>query len=268
MPPREFWFTSPPSSCAYLPAEVCRLDYRLIPGLDDARFADLLDRGWRRFGYQLFRPRCPACARCRSLRVKVADFKPNKAQRRALTRNGDVRLEVGPASVSNAHVALYNRYHRFMAAEKGWPEQAISRQEYAEHFLGGQFSFGREFLYFLAGTLVAVGLVDVTARTSSSAYFFHEPLLRERALGTFSLLKELEYAREHQIAHHHLGYWVPECPSMLYKGAYHPMELLVGYPRDDEEPAWVDENDWRPVLNKNRRSDGPGADAGFLPLAD
>ena len=253
--PAEFWFTPPPSPCAYLPAETCRLDYRLVPGLDEAKFAALLNRGWRRFGYQLFRPRCPACARCRSLRVKVAGFQPNKAQRRALARNRDVRLEVRPAGVSDAHVDLYNRYHRFMAAERGWAEQTISRREYAEHFLGGQFGFGFDFLYFLGESLVAVGLVDVTPAASSSAYFFHEPSLRARSLGVYSMLRELEYVRGCGTPHHHLGYWVPECPSMLYKGTYRPMELLVGYADDDEEPRWVDEEDWQPVLNKNKRPD-------------
>ena len=226
------------------------MDYRLMPGLEEAEFARLLNRGWRRFGYQLFRPHCPACARCRSLRVKAAEFQPNKAQRRALTRNGDVRVEVRPASVSDAHIALYNRYHGFMADEKGWAAQTISAEEYADHFLGGGFDFGREFLYFLDGTLVAVGLVDVTAWASSSVYFFHEPSLRARSLGVYSMLKELEYARARQIPHHHLGYWVPECPSMLYKGTYRPMELLVGYARDEEEPRWVNEEDWRPVLHR------------------
>ncbi len=181
--------------------------------------------------------------------MKVAEFQPNKAQRRTLAKNQDIRLEVRPASVSDAHIQLYNRYRHFMAGEKGWREQAISEQEYTDHFLGGHFSFGFDFLYFLAETLVAVGLVDVTTRASSSAYFFYEPSLRARSLGVYSMLRELEYARERQIPHHHLGYWVPECPSMLYKGTYWPRELLVGYARDDEEPRWVNEEEWWPVLN-------------------
>ena len=249
----EFRFTTEPSPCPYIPSQLWQLDYRLIPELDDGKFTRLLNRGWRRFGSQFFRPHCPACARCRSLRVKVAEFQPNKAQRRALAKNQDVRLEVRPASVSAAHVELYNRFHRFMAAEKGWAEQTISKQAYLDHFLGSRFSFGFEFLYFLGETLVAVGLVDVTPQASSSAYFFHEPSLRSRSLGVYSMLRELEYARQRQIPHHHLGYWVPECPSMLYKGTYRPMELLVGYASDDEEPEWVNEEDWRPMLNRNQR---------------
>ncbi len=253
----EFRFTAEPSPCPYLPFEVCQLDYRFLFELDHVKFAELLNRGWRRFGSQFFRPHCPACARCRSLRVKVAQFHPNKSQRRAFAKNHDVRLEVIPASVSDAHIHLYNRFHRFMAGEKGWREQNISKQEYSDQFLGGNFNFGFDFLYYLDETLVAVGLVDVTARASSSAYFFHEPSLRSRSLGVFSMLKELEYARERRIPHHHLGFWVPECPSMLYKGTYRPMELLVGYASDDEEPAWVDEQDWRPILNRHEFEELP-----------
>ena len=247
----EFRFSTAPSACLYLPAEVCQMSYRLMAGLGDVEYARLLNRGWRRFGYQFFRPICPACAKCRSLRVKVAEFTPNKAQRRALKANEDVQLVVRPRSVSAEHIRLYNEYHAFMAVEKGWPDGGITPEEYHNHFLGAPFAFAYDFLYFLGARLIAVGLVDVTAEASSSAYFFHDPALRSRSLGVFSMLQELEHARARHIPHHHLGYWIPECPSMRYKSAYRPLELLVGYPGDDEEPRWVPEESWQPVLNRD-----------------
>jgi hypothetical protein len=40
---------------------------------------------------------------------------------------------------------------------------------------------------------------------------------------------------------------------MAYKSSYRPMELLVGYPKEDEEPVWVSEEEWRPILNDEEK---------------
>src|SRR4051812_14942121 len=110
-------FTTPLAQCVYLPAETSRMSYRFFEELGADDFQQLLARGWRRFGEQFFRPSCPACAKCRSLRVRVADFVPGKSQRRVLRKNTGVRVEVRPATVTPEHVRLYNAYHSFMAAE-------------------------------------------------------------------------------------------------------------------------------------------------------
>ena len=225
------------------------MSYRLCREIDPGRYEAMLTRGWRRFGNQFFRPTCPSCARCRSIRVDVAGFAPTKSQRRTLKLNHDVRVEIRPPSVTPRHVELYNSYHAFMALEKGWPFHPISEEDYAQQFIGSGFPFAREFLYFLDSELVAVGLVDVVTTLSSSLYFFHHPSHRSRSLGVFSLLEELAHARAHGIQYHHLGYWIPECDSMRYKSNYKPFELLVGYPLDHEQPQWVPETDWIPVLN-------------------
>ena len=67
--------------------------------------------GWRRFGHMLFRPQCPSCQACRSLRVQVARFHPNRSQRRVRKVNqGFVTLEIGPPRVSSDRLELYRRF--------------------------------------------------------------------------------------------------------------------------------------------------------------
>src|SRR5258706_13943846 len=121
-----FRYTSKPDRCAYLPAETRQMSYRFIGAIDADEYEQMLARGWRHFGIEFFRPNCPQCAQCKSLRVKVADFTPSKTQRRVLKKNGDVRLEVRPASVTAEHLRLYNEYHAFMAVEKEWKTGAIT----------------------------------------------------------------------------------------------------------------------------------------------
>ena len=68
-----------PHECSYLPEETSRLAFRLVRSLDPAEYAALLARGWRRQGMSVFRSDCPACEKCRGLRVDVAAFRPTKS---------------------------------------------------------------------------------------------------------------------------------------------------------------------------------------------
>ena len=64
-------FTSPPSPCDYLPDRVQQLRYEVAPWLRPAGYMERMHDGWRRFGYVVFRPECPSCRMCQSLRVPL-----------------------------------------------------------------------------------------------------------------------------------------------------------------------------------------------------
>lgn len=231
-------FDTGPYPCSYLPDRTANLDYRILTGVTPVAYLEFLRRGWRRFGYHYFRPACAHCVKCRSIRINVNEFKPTKSQRRTLKRNAHIRVRIQRPSVSQEHLDLYQIYHDDMNQRRGWPIHPISERRYAESFLQGGGEFSREFLYYDGDTLVGVGLVDLVPEAGSSIYFFHHPDWRPLAPGVFSLLYELQYARENGHTYHYLGYWIPECQSMAYKSQYRPHEILERYPEDDEEPEW------------------------------
>jgi leucyl-tRNA---protein transferase len=89
-----------------------------------------LQQGWRRFGWAMFRPECPSCRMCQSLRVPVAAFRPNASQRRAWKRNeGEVTVRVGAPALSQDRLELWARFHRHGRETKGWPLGAPSDPE-------------------------------------------------------------------------------------------------------------------------------------------
>jgi len=232
-------YTTPPSRCGYLPAERSSLAYRVLVDVTAAQHEALLARGWRRFGCEWFRPVCPACTACRSLRIPLATFTPSRSQRRALRGNTTVQVVMQAPTITGAHLRLYNAYHAAMHRQKGWPWHPIDPVEYFQSYLGGDWPFAREFLYYEQGRLVGVGLADITPTALSSVYFFHDPAWRPRAPGVYSILQQLAYAQRHGLRYHYLGYWIAGCPSMAYKVQYRPHELLVGSPPDDVEPTWI-----------------------------
>ena len=232
-------FKSDPGKCPYLPSETASLEYRIIGEITEQGYAELLRRGWRRFGREFFRPACPGCAACQSIRIPVDRFAPSRSQRRALRSNAGIRTVVTRPTVSEDHLRLYHDYHAHMSDRKGWPLAPVSPAEYFSIFLVGSWSFAREFQYYEGERLVGVSLTDVVPTALSSVYFFHDPAWRPRSPGVFSIIQQWLYAKQHSLAWQYLGYWVAACPSMSYKSRYRPHELLVGFPGDHEEPVWV-----------------------------
>lgn len=231
-------FEAEPEACPYLPGRTARMEWRMATSLPAAQYEQLLQRGWRRFGGTLFRPACQSCRECRSLRVEVGRFASSKSQRRATRRNEQVRVVTQPASVSPQHVELFNAYHADMHRRRGWPAEEIDELEYSWTFLGGAADFAYEMLYYQEERLIGVGLIDLLPASSSSVYFFHDPDWRARSPGTFSLLREIQAARDSGRAHHYLGYWIAGCQSMSYKARFRPHELLSAPVDDDQLPVW------------------------------
>lgn len=231
-------YTTRPYRCGYLPQATARLEYRVLLDVSPTQHETLLTRGWRRFGHEWFRPVCPACTACQSLRLPLATFTPSRSQRRTLRQNAAIEVMVQEPTLTQAHLRLYNAYHADMHQRRGWPKHPIDAQGYVEQYLGGPWEFAREFLYYAQGRLVGVGLADVTPQALSSVYFFHEPAWRPQAPGVFSVLQQVAYAQRLGLRYQYLGYWIAACPSMAYKAQYRPHELLTSYPPDDVEPEW------------------------------
>ena len=239
-------FTTPHYRCSYLPGRTAALAYRVITDLPIRAYDELLRRGWRRFGCEFFRPTCPACVQCRSLRIPIGEFTPSRSQRRALRQNAEIHVVVQAPTVTTVHLRIFNAYHADMHRRKGWPFHFTDERAYRQQFLLGEWAFAREFLYYEGERLVGVGLADVTDTALSSVYFFHDPAWRPRAPGVFSILRQWAFAQQQGLRYHYLGYWVPGSPSMDYKAQYRPHELLVGYPADTEEPLWIRPETERP----------------------
>lgn len=231
-----FHYVAPPTGCGYLPQQQWSLEYEYVASMTAAEYLGRLLDNWRRFGNMLFRPVCQTCRACRSLRVGVPAFRPDRSQRRCrLANEGGVELRIGKPSVNRTKLALYDRYHAFQADHKGWPHHAPrDASSYGESFVHHPFPV-EEWCYYLEGRLIGVGYVDVLpepledadqdARGLSAIYFFYEPRCRERSLGTWNVLCLLEEAARRHLPYVYLGYYVEGCGSMAYKTRFVPNQL-------------------------------------------
>ena len=104
-------FVTPEHPCAYLPGRPAMLDVRLLTQITAEDTEHLVERGWRRFGPEYFRPVCAGCGECISLRVPARGFVPSKSQRRAARRCDGLQVSIAAPRVDEERVALYRKWH-------------------------------------------------------------------------------------------------------------------------------------------------------------
>jgi leucyl-tRNA---protein transferase len=222
-----FRFLAPPSRCGYLPHETWRLEYEQVSELSPAEYMHRMANGWRRFGDMLFRPQCPRCKQCRSIRVVVDRFRPDRSQRRNRKDNeGVVQLRIGTPSVNRVKLDLFDRFHAYQTESKSWPShEPKDASDYSRSFVENPFPT-QEWCYFLHNRLVGVGYVDDLPGGLSAIYFYHDPDERDRGLGTWNVLSVIDHARQRGIPYVYLGYYVAGCRSMAYKARFVPNQAL------------------------------------------
>jgi arginine-tRNA-protein transferase len=212
-------------ACPYLPGQVARLPlYRQLRPLGPDRLDDRLAQAERRVGSCTYRTACPTCSACEGIRVPVATFAPSRSQRRVLARCADVRVEMGPAEVSDARLELFAR-HKQVRGLAGADEPAHDTAEY-DNWLVRTCTFTMEMRYWLGERLVGVGVVDVGRTALSSVYFYYEPDsdVARLSLGVFSVLQEIALCRRTGRTHLYLGLYVADCRHLAYKADYGPHE--------------------------------------------
>jgi arginine-tRNA-protein transferase len=223
--------------CGYLTDREATMEYRVMTEVSPGELEWMLVRGWRRFGHLYFRPACPGCTECVSLRIPVDQFTPTKSQKRARRRCDHLHVVTRSPVVDDERLALYHAWHEMREKSRGWRVSRIGVEEYTRTF-AEPHPCAREMDYYDGDRLIGVGLIDETPSALSSIYFFYHPDVRELGIGIASVLFEMEYAQQRGLAHLYLGYRVRECPSTSYKSQFKPHDLLTARPAFHEAPTW------------------------------
>ena len=215
-------------ACGYWPERTAR-DLVLDPR--DARLPRLyplaLGWGFRRSGDIVYRPHCHGCRACVAVRIPVADFAPDRSQRRCLTRNADVQMRVLPAERNDEQLALYRRYLSARHRDGGMDTHGAAE---FEQFLIGAWAQGRFLELREQGShrLLAVAVTDLVGDAFSAVYTFYDPDETARGLGTLAILKQIEWAKRDGRTHLYLGYWIAGHGKMDYKRRFRPLEGFDG----------------------------------------
>jgi arginyl-tRNA--protein-N-Asp/Glu arginylyltransferase len=187
--------------------------------------------GWRHFGPFFFRRYFMEYGErilaVQPLRVALSQFRPSKSQRRVLRRNQDLRTQVR-TTVLDAEVRQVFAAHvqRF----------TFNLPPSLESFLGDRPDIvpceNVTVAVRAGGRLVAASFLDLGHDSVSSVYAVFDPAESWRSLGIFTMLKEMEFARERGCHFYYPGYACHESSPYDYKKQFAGLEWY------DWEGAW------------------------------
>ncbi|MDR2195901.1 MAG: arginyltransferase [Gallionellaceae bacterium] len=218
----QFYLTAP-YPCSYLPRRAARSQV-VTPGspMTTAIYTGLVQRGFRRSGTYTYRPRCDGCRACVPVRVPVADFAPNRAQRRAIQRHQQLEVSFHPLRYNDEHFALYQRYQIARHDDDGME----GVDQYRSFMLQSQIdSVLVEFRE--QGALRMVSLIDALDDGLSSVYTFYDPDVANASYGTYNITWQIDLCRRMGLDYLYLGYWIAESDKMAYKANFQPLQKLV-----------------------------------------
>lgn len=215
-----------PQPCPYLPEVTARMPLRLPVGSVTPDVTDqLLAIGFRRSGDFVYRTQCPTCQECRPTRVLVDRFHLTSSLRRVL-RRGDAHLTCRWAdpSADRGRVDLFNEHRKQRGLSLDGEQIDVGAYR---SFLVESSCESKELSITLDGHLVAISIVDVGRHSTSAVYTHFSPEAARYSLGTYAILKQIEWAERTSRRYVYLGMYVAENRHLNYKSRFTPQERLI-----------------------------------------
>lgn len=233
----QFYVTAP-QPCPYLDGRMERKLFTALQGDQAQRLNDTLSKqGFRRSQNVLYRPSCAECSACLSARIRVADFKPNRSQRKVLKAAAHLHRNATSPWATEDQYALFRRYLDARHADGGMADMDVF--EFAAMveetpIKSRVIEYSRPAGPGETGTpLTVVSLTDVFDDGLSMVYSFYDPDFTALSLGTYAILDHINIAREAGLPYVYLGYWVPGSRKMGYKAGFSALEIF-------KAGKWVD----------------------------
>jgi arginine-tRNA-protein transferase len=150
------------------------------------------------------------------------EFKPTRGQRRISALNRDLIVSDRPAAATEEQYALFHAYQ-----QERHGDGEMSRMSFLDYQTLVEDTPVDTHIVELrepGGRLVGACLSDWMSDGISAVYSFFAPGEGRRSLGTYIILCLLEQARDRNLPHVYLGFWIHDCQKMAYKSRFQPLE--------------------------------------------
>lgn len=213
--------------CSYLDGQIANLPLKLPARLlTEDEFDQAMVGGLRRSGIFLYHTACLDCSACEPTRLDVTKFVWRESFKRVLKR-GDRTLElrVQRPCLDDRRLELFN-LHRSQRG-LGDPESRYGPEDYQSFLVESCLTQSLELSFWLGDELAGVSIVDCGNASLSAVYTYFNPVHSKLSLGTYSVLKQIEFARESGRKFAYLGLYVAANKHLNYKARFTPQERWI-----------------------------------------
>lgn len=184
----------------------------------------LLDKGYRRHGFHVYRPDCSECFECHVLRIPVKDFNISRSQKRILKKGRQAfEIRIVEPEYSDVKLQLYKEYLNFQHSRESDTNSMSGYQEFfVDSFLD---SNTRELQLYFKNKLCAIGIFDEIGDAVSAVYFYFSQSIAHLSPGTFNILVLIDWAKQNGLQYFYPGFYIPTCKAMNYKTNFGPYEI-------------------------------------------
>lgn len=215
-----------PQECPYIADQQARMPLHWPTRPVDQELLDqFLESGFRRSGSFLYRTQCSGCSACEPTRVDVSHFYLSRSLKRVLKRGDErIQLTIGSPQVTAERIELLNKHRdQRKLSISGEP---LDEADYRS-FLVETCCKTLEMEYRLDDQLVAVATIDVGVESVSAVYCYFEPSYERLSLGTYSILKQIEYVAKTGRRYLYLGMYVASNAHLNYKARFLPQQRFI-----------------------------------------
>lgn len=189
-------------------------------------FDDYLAEGWRLLGYSMVRHNYSMCRNqfCMTipLRICLEGFNFSKSQRQLMRRNAGLKVAYRAIALTEHHEALFLKHaNRFGERRPAHLASFLGPQAHREPVTGMEFSVKESDSPILAYSYVHIG-----HESFSGTYCFFDPDYGRLSLGTYTMLLEIEKARQLGKKYYYHGYCYDVPSQFDYKLNFNNLEAF------------------------------------------
>jgi leucyl-tRNA---protein transferase len=218
--------------CSYIDGQIANLPLKLPARLlTEDEFDYAMAGGLRRSGIFLYHTDCRRCSACEPTRVDVAQFVWRDSFRRVLNRGDrELTISIQRPVLDDCRLQLFN-LHRSQRG-LGDPDGKYQPEDYQSFLVETCLTQSLELSFWMGSALVGVSIVDCGRTSLSAVYTYFDTKHSKLSLGTYSVLKQIEFARDSGRKFAYLGLYVASNKHLNYKARFTPQERWI-------EGSWV-----------------------------